>query len=86
MACTQHAPCSSVLPCRAHAPHLPPCSWECTLRHTLPATWVAAWLAKPTAKARFMAAVMAKSLAYEQQRDAGGRAFWSCQGLFQVLH
>lgn len=45
-------------------------SWECTLRHTLPATWVAAWLAKPTAKARFMAAVMAKSLAYEQQRDA----------------
>ncbi|KAL4422833.1 hypothetical protein ABPG75_009030 [Micractinium tetrahymenae] len=45
-------------------------SWECTLRHTLPAPWVAAWLAKPTAKARFMAAVMAKSLAYEQQRDA----------------
>ncbi len=49
-------------------------SWECTLRHTLPAPWVAAWLAKPTTKAAFMAAVMAKSLAYEQQRDAGGAA------------
>jgi inosine-uridine nucleoside N-ribohydrolase len=46
-------------------------SWDCTVRHALPWAWVDAWLDKPTPKAAFMAAAMAKSVAYEKERDAG---------------
>lgn len=66
-----HSPTSSVVP---HPVSSGCCSWECTLNHALAWDWVESWLCKPTAKARFMAAVMAKSVAYEQQREPPGRA------------
>ena len=58
-----------------------PCSWECTIRHTLPWDWVQAWLSKDSPKAAFMAAVMAKSVAYEQQRDPPAPGWIACDPL-----
>lgn len=46
-------------------------TWDCTIKHALEWSWVDAWLSKPGAKATFMRDVMAKSMAYEQQREPG---------------
>ncbi|KAL4857438.1 Pyrimidine-specific ribonucleoside hydrolase RihA [Chlorella vulgaris] len=46
-------------------------TWDCTIKHALDWSWVDAWLSKPGAKATFMRDVMAKSMAYEQQREPG---------------
>jgi hypothetical protein len=46
---------------------------------------VQAWLAKDSPKAAFMAAVMAKSMAYEKQRDPPALGWIACDPLALAL-